>query len=105
MPNPASGGKAGFGRLAEAAVLHRHRAAAEAGDVGIMSDDHHGSAIITRGFHENAHDLAAGGLVERAGRLVGEDDRRLYGKRAGDGDALHLPSRSSHSIAASVAER
>ena len=50
---PASGGKAGVDRLAEAAVLHRHhRASAEAGDVGMMSDDHHGSAIITRGFHE-----------------------------------------------------
>ena len=32
----------------------------------------------------------AGRLVERAGRLVGEDDGRVHAQCAGDGDALHL---------------
>ena len=55
-----------------------------------MGDDDHGGTVVPRGGHENAHDLAAGGLVERAGRLVGEDHGRFDGKGAGDGDALHL---------------
>ena len=55
-----------------------------------MGDDDHGGTVVPRGGHENAHDLAAGGLVERAGRLVGEDHGRFDGEGAGDGDALHL---------------
>ena len=44
-------------------------------------------------LHGAAHeleDLGAGAAVEVAGRLVGEDDRRLAGQRAGHGDALLL---------------
>ena len=81
---PASGGGVGVGVcLVQTAVLHHYGTAAERSDVGVVGDDDHGGTVVPRGGHENAHDLAAGGLVERAGRLVGEDDRRLYGKRAG----------------------
>jgi hypothetical protein len=36
--------------------------------------------------------IDACGAVEVAGRLVGEDDRRLADERACDGDALALPA-------------
>ena len=39
---------------------------------------------------DQAQDLGAGVSVEVAGRLVGEQDRRIDRQRAGDGDALAL---------------
>jgi hypothetical protein len=42
---------------------------------------------------DQRHDLAAGGAVEVAGRLVGQDDRRPSDERAGDRDPLALPAR------------
>ena len=42
---------------------------------------------------EDLHDLEAGPAVEVAGRLVGEQDRRLVEERAGDRDALLLAAR------------
>ena len=39
---------------------------------------------------EQVHHLAAGARVEIARRLVGQQDRRLVGQRAGDGHALLL---------------
>jgi hypothetical protein len=41
---------------------------------------------------EQAHDFLAGGAVEVAGRLVGENHRRLHDRGAGDGHALALPA-------------
>ena len=88
---PASGGGVGVGVcLVQTAVLHHYGTAAERSDVGVVGDDDHGGTVVPRGGHENAHDLAAGGLVERAGRLVGEDHGRFDGECTGDGDALHL---------------
>ena len=43
--------------------------------------------------HEQLHDLDAARGVEIAGRLVGEQHRRLGDDRAGDRHALHLPAR------------
>ena len=42
---------------------------------------------------EDAHHFDAGARVEVAGRLVGQDDRRLVDQRARDRDALLLPAR------------
>ena len=41
---------------------------------------------------EEREDLVAGARVEVAGRLVGEEERRLGDERARDGDALLLPA-------------
>ena len=57
-----------------------------------MGDHHDGLAELAhRGAHER-QDLGAGAGVEVAGRLVGEDDLRLRGEGAGDGDTLLLPT-------------
>ena len=45
---------------------------------------------LLAGHLEQADDVVAGLGVEVAGRLVGQDDGRLAGQRAGDGDALLL---------------
>ena len=42
--------------------------------------------------------MPAVGAVEIAGRLVGQDDRRIVGQRAGDGDALLLAARELRRI-------
>ena len=42
---------------------------------------------------EEVENAAAGGGVEFTGRLVGQDQRRPIGQRAGDRDPLHLPAR------------
>ena len=59
------------------------------GDLGVVGDEDDRPA---RGVElvEERHDLGAGVAVEVAGRLVGEDERRLGDERPGDGDALLL---------------
>ena len=54
-----------------------------------MGDHDDGDALVVQ-FLEHAHDFDAGLAVEVAGRLVGEQQRRLVHQRAGDGDALLL---------------
>ena len=52
-------------------------------------DDGRSSAID---LFEQIHDLARHQRVEVAGRLVGEDEFRIGGQNACDGDALLLPA-------------
>ena len=59
------------------------------GDGGIVRDEDDGLAAGGQLF-EDADDVAAGLLVEVAGRLVGQDQRRVVDERAGDGHALAL---------------
>src|ERR1044071_10042617 len=54
-----------------------------------MRDDDDG-LFLTDKVLEDADDLVAGLLIEIAGRLVGEDERRVVDQRTGDGDALAL---------------
>jgi hypothetical protein len=54
---------------------------------------------------EDVHHRFAVGAVEIAGRLVGEDQVRLGGERAGDGDALLLAAgKLLRAVAGAVAE-
>ena len=59
------------------------------GDRGVVRDDDDRGAVRVHAL-EQADDLPAGGLVELAGRLVREQQRRAVGERARDRDALHL---------------
>ena len=102
------------------AVAHVDDAVAARADAGIVGDDDEGLALLRVELLHEAHDLVGGLRVERAGRLVGPDDRRVVDERAGDGDALALaagelrravvrpvgrPTRSSACIARSRASR
>ena len=62
------------------------------GDVALVGDDHHRHAVFLHVL-QHAHDVARGGRVERAGRLVGEQELRLRDQRAGDRHALLLAAR------------
>ena len=56
-----------------------------------MRDDQDGVALLVQLGEELEH-LVAGLLVERPGRLVGEEHGRTIGERPGDRDPLSLPA-------------
>ena len=56
---------------------------------GLVGDQHPGGAGVAAAAQQ-AQDLLAGVGVERAGRLVGQDQPPLADDRAGDGDPLLL---------------
>jgi hypothetical protein len=62
------------------------------GDLGLVRDEDDGVAGVVQPLEER-HDLDAGLRVEVAGRLVGQQDRRVVDQRARDGDALALAAR------------
>ena len=58
-----------------------------------MGDEDVGEAVLALERGHELHDLRAHAHVERAHRLVGEDDARLEGDGPGDAHALPLPPR------------
>src|SRR5262249_31685299 len=76
-------------RAQDGAVLEAQDAAGAAGDCLVMGDHNDGEtgAIEPR---EQAYNLGPGRRIERAGRLVRQDQRWRVGERPSDGDALLL---------------
>ena len=62
------------------------------GDIVLMRHQHDGIALLVQ-LREQRHDVVAGGGIERAGGLVGQQKRRMVHQRPGDGHALALPAR------------
>src|SRR5689334_12747085 len=71
-------------------VTEPHQAGAVLGDVHFVRDQHDGDAALHVQALEDVHDFHARARIEVAGRLVGEQDRRLVDERARDCDALLL---------------
>ena len=63
------------------------------GDALVVGRDQRRAALAADQVEELGEDDVGGMLVEVAGRLVGEHQRRLVGERAGDRDALLLAAR------------
>ena len=63
------------------------------GEALVVGGDQRGAAFAAHQVQELGEDGVGGVLVEIAGRLVGEHQRRLVGERAGDRDALLLAAR------------
>ena len=59
------------------------------GELGVVRDHHERRAVAVE-LAQELEDLGARAAVEVAGRLVGEDDRRVAGDRASDRHALAL---------------
>jgi len=53
-----------------------------------MTDENDGGAEVAVELHDQVEDLRLNGDVERGGRLVGDQQRRLVGKPHGEHDAL-----------------
>ena len=67
------------------AVRHHDDAVGRRGEITVMGDDDHGAAVVMRQVHQDPLHVGAGGHVEVAGRLVGQDQQRIVGERAADG--------------------
>ena len=74
-------------------VADRHAAVHAGGEVQVVGGDQGGEAGRLDQRGEGPEHVVGGLGVEIAGRLVGEQDARAVGDRAGDGDALLLAAR------------
>ena len=73
--------------------------------VRVVRDHHGGLAERVDRVAQQREDLAAGGRVQVAGRLVGEHHARARHERAGDGHALLLAARQlGRAVREAVAE-
>jgi hypothetical protein len=77
----------------EAAVLEPEDAIGEFADAVIVGDDDDRAVLGLGDVVEELDDFVAVARVEVRGRFVGEDELRVVGKGAGDGDALALAAR------------
>ena len=55
---------------------------------GIMRDDHYGHALCLANILQQLQHFLAGLVIERTGRLIAQQQLRLFGNRAGDGYTL-----------------
>src|SRR5260370_24157241 len=69
-----------------------HHTVAARGQRGIVGDEHERGAALRMSCEQKIDDLRPGGLVEVAGRLVGDEDGWVWRERAGKRDALLLPA-------------
>ena len=60
------------------------------GDKRIVRDDHKGCALLMSDMAKQAENALCCARIKATGRLIREDDGRLYAQRAGDRDALPL---------------
>jgi acyl-CoA thioesterase-1 len=74
-------------------------AAIGAGGEGFLVRDHdHRRALLAIHGEEQVKDCAAGGAIEIASGLVGEEDGRFEGEGAGEGDALLFAAGKLHGV-------
>ena len=79
--------------VGDATIGEEDHAVGVAGGDRVVGDHDDGLAELANGVPHEREDLRAGGAVEVAGGLVGEDDLWPAGQRTGDGDALLLAAR------------
>ena len=84
-----SGPGGATGLVDDAAVAQEHDAVGPRRELRVVGDDDAGDAAL-RGGAQQAHDRLAVDRVERAGRLVGEQQPALADDRPGDRDPLAL---------------
>src|SRR5260370_11425703 len=74
-------------------VAERDNTVGVVGDIRLMRYQYNRKPVLSIEALEDDHDLLAHQRIEGAGRLVGEQHRRLIDERAGYGDALLLAPR------------
>jgi hypothetical protein len=63
------------------------------GEIAIVGDDDHAAVVLVRQIFEDLLHVGAGRGVEVSSRLISQDQKRIVGKRAGEGNPLALPTR------------
>ena len=71
--------------------MQRYATPGATGDFGSVRDHYYGAAMPVQVL-EQRKDFVARSAVERSGRLVGQDQRRIIDDRSSDGDPLLLSS-------------
>ena len=71
-----------------ALVHHQHVVGDLRHHAHVVGDEHHRHAVLGLQALDQVEDLGLGGDVERGGRLVGDQQRRIAGERHGDHGAL-----------------
>ncbi len=75
--------------LHDPAPVHDQHLVGDLGDdAHVVGDEHHRHAVAGLQALDEVEDLGLGGDVEGGGRLVGDEDQRIAGKRHGDHHAL-----------------
>ena len=72
------------------AVRHDDYVVGSRGEIAVTGDDDHASAIVACEVHQDPLHVGAGDGIEVAGGLGGQDQQRIVGERAGDGNSLAL---------------
>ena len=80
------------------AIAQRQLRAGLGGQAGVVGDQHQRGLARAVHVDQQVHDVPAVGAVEIAGRLVGQQDRRIVGQGACDGHALLLAARQLRRI-------
>jgi hypothetical protein len=75
------------------AVFEGDDAVEAMGEFEIVGRNEGGKALGADDLDQDRHDVRPGGVVEIAGRLVGEEDLGVVGERANEGDALLFAAR------------
>ncbi len=79
------------GRFHDLALVHHHHAVGQVGDdAHVVGDQHDGRVELVAHLAQQLEDLGLHRHVQRGGRLVGDDQRRVQRERHGDDDALLL---------------
>ena len=81
--------------VANATVANDEDAIGVGGGSGVVRDEHDRLAQPIGGVPEQVEDLGSGRVVEVAGGLIGQEDRRLRRQRARQRDALLLAGRKA----------
>src|SRR5215475_9387516 len=79
--------------LDDATVTQRYSARGPIRYFNVMGDDQNGRAKTLVEVIDELQNLLAGVGVEIAGRFIGQQDRRINGKRSSNRDSLALASR------------
>ena len=95
-PHPRHATCAMGGASATSAVLHVDDAVGGASDARVVGDDDHRLPALPVEAPEEGHDLGRSGRVEVAGRLVGQQQRRLVHEGSRERDPLLLAARELH---------
>src|SRR6266508_5922696 len=80
--------------IGDAAVEERELLADVAADIALVGHHNDGAPLSVQSG-EQLQDRRAGRRIEIAGRLVGQQERRIVGQRAGNRGALLLAARQS----------
>ena len=94
MSGVGRGRRAGPARSSRGSPVADHEdAVGIGGRLRVVGHEHDRLVALDTGAPQRVEDLDAGRVVEVAGGLVGEQERRAGDHRPGDGDALLLPHR------------